>query len=139
MSDEIIKVLDDLACRLGVTIDWTAENVMPYVEDLFHRWTILQIINNSILIVMEIVVVIGLIALAIKGVTSKDENSRWHKIFYEEPYGTLNPVFWMPYGAIAVLVLIVFFFDMGECGSNLLECIFTPEVSFAKMIVDLIK
>lgn len=93
MNDEVIKVLDDFARRLDVTIDWTAENIMPYVEDLFHRWTTLQIVNNSILILIAIVVAIGMIALAIKGVASKDESSRWYKVFYEEYSGAPNAVF----------------------------------------------
>lgn len=31
MSDEIIKILDDLGQRFGVVIDWSSENVMPYL------------------------------------------------------------------------------------------------------------
>ena len=33
-SDEIIKVLDDLARRMGVAIDWASENAVPYVMEL---------------------------------------------------------------------------------------------------------
>ena len=32
MSDEIIKVLDDLSDRVGITIDWTSQNVLPYLQ-----------------------------------------------------------------------------------------------------------
>lgn len=34
MSNEIIKVLDDLSERLGIAIDWSSQNVMPYLQDL---------------------------------------------------------------------------------------------------------
>lgn len=37
MADEIIKVLDDLAQRMGVVIDWSAENVLPYVTELGEK------------------------------------------------------------------------------------------------------
>lgn len=43
VSDEIIEVLEYLAQKIGVTIDWTSENVLPYVEQLcekFIRWEV---------------------------------------------------------------------------------------------------
>lgn len=33
MSDEIIKVLDDLSKRAGIAIDWTSQNVLPYYKN----------------------------------------------------------------------------------------------------------
>lgn len=36
-SEETVKVLDVVSDRLGVAIDWTAENVVPYVEKLFNN------------------------------------------------------------------------------------------------------
>lgn len=38
MSEEIIKVLDDLAERFGVAIDWTSKNVTPYLQELFDKF-----------------------------------------------------------------------------------------------------
>ena len=37
MSNEIIKVLDNLAMKFGIAIDWTAANVLPYLKDLADR------------------------------------------------------------------------------------------------------
>ena len=37
VSDEIIKILDDLGERFGIAIDWTSENVLPYMETLGKR------------------------------------------------------------------------------------------------------
>lgn len=62
VSDEIIKVLEYLSEKLGVTIDWTSNNVLPYVEQLctkFVKWEI----GTSIgwIVIMIISVIIGLI------------------------------------------------------------------------------
>lgn len=38
ISDQIIAVINDLCMKFGVVIDWTAENVMPYIEDLCGRY-----------------------------------------------------------------------------------------------------
>lgn len=43
ISDEIIKVLEYLCMKLGLTIDWTSENVLPYIQQLaekFVKWRI---------------------------------------------------------------------------------------------------
>lgn len=43
MSDQIIEVLNYLCQKIGFTIDWTADNVLPYVETLcekFIKWEI---------------------------------------------------------------------------------------------------
>lgn len=39
MSEEIIKVLDKLGEKLGMAIDWSGENVLPYIEELAQRAT----------------------------------------------------------------------------------------------------
>ena len=38
ISDEIIKVLDYLGQKIGVTIDWTSKNVLPLAEQLCEKY-----------------------------------------------------------------------------------------------------
>lgn len=43
ISDEIIKVLEYLCSKIGLTIDWTSSNMLPYIEQLcgkFVKWEI---------------------------------------------------------------------------------------------------
>ena len=48
MSEEIIKVLNDLASRFGVAIDWTNQNIVPYLQDLMTRFIkLLSLIHIS--------------------------------------------------------------------------------------------
>lgn len=55
-SSEVITILDELAKRFGIVIDWTAENVMPYVQDLGTRFIsytlVMAIISLSIKIIV---------------------------------------------------------------------------------------
>lgn len=45
MSTEIIKVLDAICEKFGIAIDWTSQNVMPYLEQVgehivqYKLWT----------------------------------------------------------------------------------------------------
>ena len=38
ISDQIIAVINDLCQKFGIALDWTAENVLPYIEDLCARY-----------------------------------------------------------------------------------------------------
>lgn len=38
ISDEVIKILEYLGEKIGVTIDWTSNNVLPYVEQLCKKF-----------------------------------------------------------------------------------------------------
>ena len=43
VSEQIIAALDNLAQRFGVAIDWSRENVLPYVQELaakYIKWEI---------------------------------------------------------------------------------------------------
>ena len=46
MSEEIIKALDDLGDRFGIAIDWTSENVLPYLQNLMDRFITYNIAMN---------------------------------------------------------------------------------------------
>lgn len=37
ISKEIIEVLDYIGSKVGITIDWTAENVIPYNTNIFDE------------------------------------------------------------------------------------------------------
>ena len=52
MSEQIIKILEYMGDKIGVAIDWTQENVMPYVEDLVRRFITLNIVECVLGIVL---------------------------------------------------------------------------------------
>ena len=37
VSNQIIAVLDAICEKFGIVIDWTASNIMPYLQDLCKR------------------------------------------------------------------------------------------------------
>jgi uncharacterized membrane protein len=47
-SSEVITILDELAKRFGIAIDWTAENVIPYVTDLGSRFVTYTLVMTII-------------------------------------------------------------------------------------------
>lgn len=47
VSEQIISVIDNLCQKFGVAIDWTANNVLPYIETLCGKYIDWEI-NTSI-------------------------------------------------------------------------------------------
>lgn len=59
MSEEIIKVIDELGKKFGVAIDWTNQNIMPYLQELFKRFIRYKNITSGIEIIISITMIIG--------------------------------------------------------------------------------
>lgn len=59
MSEEIIKVIDELGEKFGVAIDWTNQNIMPYLQELFKRFIRYKNITSGIEIIISITMIIG--------------------------------------------------------------------------------
>lgn len=56
ISDQIIAVINDLCQKFGIAIDWTAENVLPYIEDLCARYIQFEIQTSIAWIVCMVAV-----------------------------------------------------------------------------------
>lgn len=80
MSDEIIKILNDLGERLGIAIDWSSQNVMPYLQDLMDRYINLEIVSSVIWIVISVLAIAGTLVFSLKFVPyakKRSDEERW--------------------------------------------------------------
>lgn len=59
-SQEIINILNYLCQKFGIVIDWTSENVIPYLEELCSRYIQFEIHTS----IMWIILCVGIMALA---------------------------------------------------------------------------
>lgn len=66
MSKQIIEVLEYLGEKLGVTIDWSSQNVVPYVQNLANKYIHWEIATSTAWIVTTVIcLIITLILLKI--------------------------------------------------------------------------
>ena len=67
MSDEIIKVLEYLGEKVGMCIDWTSEKVasdiMPYLQELYHKCVVWGIVQNLIGVFVGLVLIVSAIVI----------------------------------------------------------------------------
>lgn len=118
-SNEIIKLLDDLSKRLGVAIDWSNENIMPYLNGLVDRFIKWEIARSIFGIAISIV----LIVVGICGLKYVLKNK--HKNPY---FGDLDEgITWVMIGALTSLIAggILFLCDC----IGLIEVIYLPEIA----------
>lgn len=106
VSSEIIEVLDYLGEKFGIAIDWTSNNVFPYLQtlaDKFIKWEISTSILWIAIAVFIIAIIIGLMNL--KGVREASEDC-------------CDGMLWTPAGIIILgffIVICVQIFDIVEC------------------------
>lgn len=76
MSNEIIKVLDALAEKFGVVIDWTAANIIPYLQELCGKYVNYEIVTSTVWIIIGIILLTGTFFgwRRIDGLSDEDED-----------------------------------------------------------------
>lgn len=72
MSEEIIKVLDELGKRFGIVIDWSNQNIIPYLQELLKRFICYRNITACVWIILSI-------AMTISGVGMIRALNKWRK------------------------------------------------------------
>lgn len=71
-SEQFIQIMDEVSKKFGITVDWTAQNVMPYLNDLLGRFVKYEVYTSLMWLVIGVIVFI----LSIKAVrwSWKSEN-----------------------------------------------------------------
>lgn len=80
MSDEIIKVIDAIAEKFGIMIDWTAENVMPLITETLEQLIRYKQITYGIWIAILITIAL----MVWNGFNRVDK--KWYKHCLEHQY-----------------------------------------------------
>lgn len=95
VSSQIIEVLNDLCEKLGMAIDWTAENIGPYLSELCLRICSYEIATSIFWLVIGVIILISGI------------------IYYKHSWK--NPIDWDTYditraqfNGVASIILLVF-------------------------------
>lgn len=125
MSEEIIKVLDDLGKKLGIAINWSSENVMPYLQDLMSRFVNYNIATKiTTIVICTIAIILSIIGI-IKLV-------KWGK---SDKYDCFDDDIWFILGMAGMMCILMFcvpFLIVNVYG--IIETITVPELTAIKYI-----
>lgn len=143
LSTEVIKILDDLAKRFGVAIDWADKNVMPYLMELYDRFITYKIVVNCIPIVLFVVFTTVFIVMLVKYFKYKNlaEKTLKNNFFfnvYKYEYSedvirstSISDALLFVSGGASVLSGLASLL----VGENLLKLIFIPEVYMVEYLM----
>ena len=115
-SEQLMYLIDEFAKRIGIVIDWTNDNIMPYLCDLITRYGQFHLAINSIMFVVCLLVSI----LCVWG---------WLKVVeclnLDEPYDLcdLEPIILIPLVTATILSPIGLF----HFGYQMIQLLFIPE------------
>lgn len=124
VSEQIIQVLDNLCEKMGIVVDWTSENVIPYVTMLCEKLVTYEIATSLVRIGFRLLFIIGCIILVKKLRPIYKTNLEKEKETYDCSWATIT--------FVSVLLLIFFFATVtGTIGREIMDvvkCITFPEM-----------
>lgn len=113
VSAQIIEVLNALCEKAGIAIDWTSENILPYLQELAGKFVAFEYSTSIawiLLVVIPTLIFCGLtIFCAIKEGKTNDPNSCWSEAaavcFFASAVGII----------ISAIVVTTQIFDLIAC------------------------
>ena len=123
VSEQIIQVLDVLCEKFGIAINWTSENVIPYIEVLCKKLVTYEIATSiASMIFMLILVMASIIATKMLYPVFKEgiENQE----YYEDGWsiGTIFAIFGLV--ALYIATIVVFACQI----TDIIKCATFPEM-----------
>lgn len=135
-SQEIINVLDYLGKQFGIAIDWTSENVMPYLQDLCARYISYEV-YTSIAWIAIVIAVTGIVAIPVSMAHKKAKSLNWDW-YKHDGACILATVLWIIFAFmsfISICVICTQVFDIIECYTLPEKVIF----EYLKTLMDSVK
>lgn len=118
VSDQIIEVLNYLGEKLGVTIDWTSENVLPYIQTLCGKYINWEIATSVAWLIIGLILIV-LAIISFKGARNPNIDDE----------GFLYLVF--------IVLLIFSVFIIFQQVFDIIKCIYIPELQIYEYIKNL--
>ena len=102
VSSEIIKILDYLGQKFGIAIDWSSQNVMPYIKTLMEKYLTWEISTSTAwIVIMGIAFIVAIVWMFL------DANFDWTD--------GLSSIIALPLIIVAIVVIITQVFDIIRC------------------------
>lgn len=71
-SNQFIEILNALCDKVGITVDWTSSNVLPYLQDLIARFVKYETYTSILWLIIGLILTISCIRLLRKEFKSSE-------------------------------------------------------------------
>ena len=138
ISEQVIKVLDAVCDKFGIAIDWTSNNVIPYIQQLGNKIIAYDICNSIMWLVIGSVIPLTVAILIKKFLNKKklEAKERMNDYYYTD--GSLDEGAWCCYAMIIVLIIIAIILTTSNIESIIQDVVF-PEKTIIEFITQYIK
>lgn len=123
VSNQIIEVLDAICSKFGIVIDWTNDNIVPYVTSLFGKLVMYEIWTSiAFMIFMTMLIVADVIFL----------KKTW-------PVYHTNVDYSLPASMLSVVVLMAFIACIISQTLQIIKCVTFPELFVYEYVLNFIE
>lgn len=127
-NNQLVELLKELANQMGIAVDWTSQNIRPYIVDIMGRLARYEIFTSVIWILFFVIVIlISLKLLKMSYKKSKDEEDYW-----DEDLVCFNAFVLGGVILFASICIIAQCYDIGKS-------IYTPEILLIEQLKSLSK
>lgn len=130
-NNKVVEVINVLCDKLGVAIDWTSANILPYVQDLMGRFIKMEIAKSVFWVCFAVVGLTFLGCLLIVFSTKAKDN--WDDCWNFYNYATLVT------GVLLGTSVLVVFICISDQIIHIIECSIMPEKVFLDYILNYTK
>lgn len=123
MSKEVIKILDALAEKFGLAIDWTSANVLPYLQRLCGKYVTYEIATSTVWMIFGI-------GLLLFGNYMKNKAKRYLEDVYDCDFGFI--LMGLSIGAFIIGIAIIM-----NRAFNIVTCVTFPEKLIIKELTEI--
>lgn len=120
MNNNIIDVINELCNKFGIAIDWTSNNVAPYIQTLIDKYARYRLGTSITWLVFGLVIMV--IAIFFFKYAKQCEE-------FDNDWG-LAMIFGLSTNSIAIIMII-------KQIHNILACVTFPEYMFIQMLTNL--
>jgi hypothetical protein len=121
MANEIIKVIDELAKRFGIAIDWTNQNILPYLETLGDKFVSYELWTSVTMIVAYILACL-VVSIGIKYLNKNKDFG----VEYRYGGGVNKECRYFCYTVIAIALIALSYFIIDQV-FDIITCLTFPE------------
>lgn len=120
-SEQFIQVMDEVFRRVGIMVDWTSQNIVPYLVDFSERFIQYEIFKNAILGLSILIAFIFTLIMTFIGVKRS-----WDLGLIL--FGMITAI--MGFGCLIMLPHVI---------HNIIQATFIPEITIIEQLMILIQ
>ncbi len=130
VSEQIIEVLNALCEKFGIAIDWTASNMLPYVESLTHKFIAWEI-STSVFWILFMTILTTASFLISKKIYAKYQDTKYDCTNWD----IANIAGWI----ITICITLALVVTIGCQIHDIITCVTFPEMMLIEKIQGLMQ